>query len=117
MDWIDVLQAQQADFIARLKSNSLLHCKEEGRHSELTIISGERLNQLREFCWKMAEKYKRTSPVRDIFINNMKGKLGEEVVKSRLGNLVTDVDYQIKSGGDGKIDFTLTSITNVSIQQ
>ncbi|HLP88510.1 MAG TPA: tetratricopeptide repeat protein [Nostocaceae cyanobacterium] len=91
-------------------------CEEEGKHSELTIISGEKLNQLRNFCWEMAEKYKRNSPVRDIFINNMKGKLAEEVVKSRLDNLVTAVDYEIKIGGDGKIDFTLTSVPDIGIQ-
>ncbi|TAF08975.1 MAG: tetratricopeptide repeat protein [Nostocales cyanobacterium] len=117
MDWTNILKAQQTDFIARIKSGDLLHCEKEGQHSELTVISGERLKQLRDFCWEMAEKYRRTStPIRDVFINNLKGKLGEEVVKSRLGNFVTEVDYEKRKGGDGKVDFTLTSDSSIGIQ-
>ena len=118
MDWTTILKAQQTDFIQRLKSGDLLHCEKEGQHSELTVISGERLQQLRDFCWDMAEKYRRTSsnPIRDVFINNMKGKLGEEVVKIRLGDFVTEVDYEKRIGGDGKIDFTLTSDSSIGIQ-
>ena len=118
MDWTTILKAQQTDFIQRLKSGDLLHCEKEGRHSELTVISGERLQQLRNFCWDMAEKYRHTSstPIRDVVINNFKGKLGEEVVKSRLGNFVTEVDYEKRIGGDGKIDFTLTSDSSIGIQ-
>ncbi|MBD2145831.1 tetratricopeptide repeat protein [Sphaerospermopsis sp. FACHB-1194] len=117
MDWITIFKAQQTDFIARIKSGDLLHCEKEGQHSELTVISGERLKQLRDFCWDMAEKYRRTStPIRDVFVNNLKGKLGEEVVKSRLGDFVTEVDYEKYSGGDGKVDFTLTSDSSIGIQ-
>jgi tetratricopeptide (TPR) repeat protein len=117
MDWTTILKAQQTDFIQRLKSGDLLHCEKEGQHSELTVISGERLKQLRDFCWEMAEKYRRTStPIRDVFVNNLKGKLGEEVVKSRLGDFVTEVDYEKRIGGDGKIDFTLTSDSSIGIQ-
>jgi tetratricopeptide (TPR) repeat protein len=84
----------------------------------LTVISGERLQQLRDFCWDMAEKYRHTSstPIRNVFINNLKGKLGEEVVKSRLGDFVTEIDYEKRIGGDGKIDFTLTSDSSIGIQ-
>lgn len=116
MDWTTPLRSQQTDFIKRLKSGCLLHCETEGQHSELTVISGERLKQLRNFCWEMAEKYKRNSPVRKVFIDNMKGKLGEEVVKARLGNVVTEVDYEKRLGGDGKVDFTVTSNPEVGIQ-
>ncbi len=42
----------------------------------------------------MGEKYKRTSPVRDVFINNLKGKLGEELVKESLTDFITEVDYE-----------------------
>ncbi|NJR74996.1 MAG: hypothetical protein HC773_17905, partial [Scytonema sp. CRU_2_7] len=109
MDWILLLRSLQSDFIKRLTSGCLLHCETEGQYSELTIISGERLKALREFCWEMAEKYKRTSPVRDVFVSNLKGKLGEEVVKERLAAFVTEVDYEKRFGiGDGKVDFTLT---------
>ncbi|MBO3457501.1 tetratricopeptide repeat protein [Aetokthonos hydrillicola Thurmond2011] len=115
MDWITLLRSLQSDFTKRLTSGYLLHCETEGQYSELTVISGERLKALREFCWQMAEKYKRTSPVRDVFINNLKGKLGEEVVKERLADLITEVDYERRFGGDGKIDFTLTYDSSVGI--
>ncbi|WP_414587046.1 tetratricopeptide repeat protein [Scytonema sp. PCC 10023] len=116
MDWITLLRSLQSDFIKRLTSGCLLHCETEGQYSELTVISGERLKILREFCWQMAEKYKRTSAVRDVFISNLKGKLGEEVVKERLAAFVTEVDYEKRFGvGDGKVDFTLTFDPSVGI--
>ncbi|WP_165790172.1 tetratricopeptide repeat protein [Cuspidothrix issatschenkoi] len=115
MDWTTPLKAQQADFIQRLKSAKLLHCDEKGQHSELTVISGNRLDQLRDFCWEMVKKYKPTDP-KNYFINNMKGKLGEEVVKSRLADFVTEVDYEKRVGGDGKVDFTLTCDSSIGIQ-
>ncbi|MEH2196879.1 tetratricopeptide repeat protein [Nostoc sp.] len=116
MDWITLLRSLQSDFIKRLTSGCLLHCETEGQHSELTIISGERLKALREFCWLMAEKYKRVSPVRDVFISYLKGKLGEEVVKERLADFITEVDYEKRFGGDGNIDFTLTSDPSIGIE-
>ncbi len=116
MDWITLLRSLQSDFIKRLTSGCLLHCQTEGQYSELTIISGDRLKALRDFCWLMAEKYKRTSPVRDVFINNLKGKLGEEVVKERLADFITELDYEKRFGGDGKIDFTLTSDPSIGIE-
>ncbi|WP_371718568.1 GUN4 domain-containing protein, partial [Anabaena sp. UHCC 0204] len=116
MDWTTILKAQQTDFIQRLKSGELLHCEKEGQHSELTVISGERLKQLRDFCWEMANKFKQQYDVKNIFFNNMKGKLGEEVVKIRLGDFVTEIDYEKRIGGDGKIDFTLTSDSSIGIQ-
>ncbi|MBD6616234.1 tetratricopeptide repeat protein [Komarekiella sp. 'clone 1'] len=114
MDYL--LRSLQSDFIKRLTTGCLLHCETEGQYSELTIISGERLKALREFCWLMAEKYKRVSPVRDVFISYLKGKLGEEVVKERLADFITEVDYEKRFGGDGKIDFTLTSDPSVGIE-
>jgi tetratricopeptide (TPR) repeat protein len=116
MNWINLLRSQQADFIQRIKSGCLLHSHKEGQHSEIIVISGDRLKQLRDFCWEMAEKYKRNSPVRQLFINNLKGKLGEEVVKARLAELVTEVDYEKRLGGDGKVDFRLASNQNFGIQ-
>ncbi len=115
MDWITLLRSLQSDFIKRLTSGCLLHCETEGQYSELTVISGQRLKVLREFCWQMAEKYKRTSPVRNVFISNLKGKLGEEVVKRRLADFVTEVDYERRFSGDGKVDFTLTYNSSIGI--
>ncbi|MEA5515689.1 tetratricopeptide repeat protein, partial [Nodularia sp. UHCC 0506] len=71
--------------------------------------------QLRDFCWEMITKFRSNDPKND-FINNMKGKLGEEVVKTRLDEFVTEVDYKKRKGGDGKVDFTLTSDSSVGIQ-
>lgn len=116
MDWITVLRSLQSDFINRLSSGSLLRCQNEGQYSELTIISGERLMGLRNFCWQMAEKYKRVSPVREVFISFLKGKLGEEVVKERLASLITEVDYEKRIGGDGNVDFTLNSNPLIGIE-
>lgn len=82
MDWITLLRSLQSDFIKRLSSGCLLHCEIEGQYSELTVISGERLKTLRDFCWLMAEKYKRVSPVRDVFISYLKGKLGRKLLKN-----------------------------------
>ncbi len=116
MDWIILLRSLQSDYIKRIITGCLLHSHIEGQHSEYTVISGERLKVLRDFCWKMAEKYKRTSPVRDVFVNFLKGKLGEEVIKERLADFITDVDYDKKLGGDGYVDFTLTSDPSIGIQ-
>ncbi len=116
MDWITVLRWLQSDFINRLSSGSLLHCENEGQHSELTVISGTRLNSLRNFCWRMAEKYKRVSPVRDVFVSYLKGKLGEELVKERLAGFITEVDYEYHLGGDGNVDFTLTANPLIGVE-
>jgi tetratricopeptide (TPR) repeat protein len=116
MDWITVLRWLQSDFINRLSSGSLLHCIQDGQHSELTIISGERLNSLRNFCWRMAEKYKRVSPVRDVFTSFLKGKLGEEVVKERLAGFISSVDYEQRIGGDGNVDFTMISNPLIGVE-
>ncbi|WP_066375855.1 MULTISPECIES: tetratricopeptide repeat protein [unclassified Anabaena] len=116
MDWITLLRSLQSDFIHRISSGRLLHCETEGQYSELTVISGERLNTLRDFCWRMAEKYKRVSPVRDVFLSYLKGKLGEEVIKERLADLITEVDYEQRFGGDGQIDFTLIADPSIGIE-
>ncbi|NET72081.1 MAG: tetratricopeptide repeat protein, partial [Sphaerospermopsis sp. SIO1G2] len=116
MDWITLLRSLQSDFLCRLKSGFPLYCKSEGQHSELTVISGQRLKVLRDFCWLMAEKYKRTSSVRDVFIGNLKGKLGEEVVKERLADFITEIDYEKRLGGDGGSDFTLTLNPEVGVE-
>ncbi|MEH1926430.1 MAG: hypothetical protein V7K83_02765 [Nostoc sp.] len=107
MDWTITLRSQQADFIQRLKTGCLLYSEIEGQHSELTVICGEKLKQLRKFCWRMANKYKQNADVEVVFINHLKGKLGEEVIKARLANLVTEVDYEKKLGGDGNSRFYL----------
>lgn len=47
MNWTNLLRSQQADFIQKLESGSLLHCEIQVQHRELIVISAERLKQLR----------------------------------------------------------------------
>ena len=117
MEWTDPLKSQQIQFIERLQAGAenLLRCKLSGIHGEIKVISSSNLKQLREYCWEMAEKYKKEHP-RQVFINHMKGKLGEEVVKECLANLVDKVNYQILPSGDGKVDLFLNSKANIGIQ-
>ena len=66
MDWTTPLRSLQADFIKRLESDSaILHqlnnSELRGYHSELTVVSGEELDEIRKHCWYIADKYKRTS--------------------------------------------------------
>lgn len=116
MDWLNLLEAQQKDFIRRLKSSNLLTCSQEGSHSEFIVISGDRLKTLHDFCLDIAEKYRKKSSVKQSIINNLTGKLGEEVIKQCLGSLITEVDYEKRLGGDGKVDFTLSSDPSIGIQ-
>jgi uncharacterized protein YjbI with pentapeptide repeats len=115
--YLNLLKAQQADFIQRLKSGHSLHCETEGQLSELIVVSGERLRKADKFCWEMVEKYKQTSSkLCDIFLKNLMGKLGEEAVKICLGNFITEVDYEKRIGGDSKVDFKLAANPNVGFQ-
>ena len=123
MDWTTPLRSLQADFIKRLESDSaILHqlnnSELRGYHSELTVVSGEELDEIRKHCWYIADKYKRTSQktVYEDFINNLKGKLGEVVVKKYLDRLVTPIDLEQRHSGDGKVDFKLTSDPSIAIQ-
>jgi hypothetical protein len=114
--WIRLLRCQQEDFTERLKVGQLLTAGAPGSHGESFQVSGDGLKILRGFCWDMAEKYKRGANVRRTYLNNLKGKLGEEIIKNSLGNLVHEVDYDLKVGGDGKVDFTLASDPRYGIQ-
>lgn len=121
MDWITLLKSMQGDFIGRLESGTAWIERLNGNeincfYSEVRYLRGDRLQQIRDFCWQMAEKYKKNANVRDAFLNNMKGKLGEEMIKTTLGNVVTDVDYENRFGGDGKVDFSLRNNSAVRIQ-
>ena len=115
-DFEKLAKSQQDDFITRIKTDELLNVKTKGLFSELIIINKHRLEELKEFCWEMAEKYKTRGKIKKLFINNLKGKLGEEVVKKILGSFVTEVDYEIKRGGDGKVDFFVTNNSDIGIQ-
>jgi WD40 repeat protein len=122
MDWTTPLRSQQSEFIKRLKSDSAIFnlAKYEltDYSRELTVIVGEELDDIRKYCWYIADKYKKISKrtVYDDFINNLKGKLGELIVKKHLDNLVTSIDLEERSSGDGKVDFRLTSDPSIGIQ-
>lgn len=123
MDWTTPLRSQQKDFIKRLKSGTtslhqLIDTQLKGCHSELTIVKGDELEKIDKFCWEMVDSYGRTSRnnSRDIYVNNMKGKLGELVVARYLDELVTPIDLDRKPGGDGGIDFRLISEPETCIQ-
>lgn len=117
--WFDLLISQQKDFVQRLVrgTHHLLRCDVEGLFSELTVIPSSRTPVLRDFCWAMTDKYKLApSEPKTVFINNLKGKLGEEALLAILGSRLTSVDYGVKIKGDDKIDFKLRSCAEIGIQ-
>ena len=107
MDWKTLLKSQQADFIKRFKSGTenLLFCEVENQFSELAFVSNQRLKQLRDACWLLAERYKNTAPVHDVFIKHLTGKLGETVIKRQLSNLVAQGSYRDITGNDTSAAF------------
>lgn len=119
-EWIHLLGYQQDDFRNRLKVgiNNLSTTKVEGLHSELITISKERVQIIKEFCWEISDKYKKksTNKIKEIFINNLKGKLAEEAIRQYLGKLVDEVNYEINHGGDGKVDLVLSKYPDICLQ-
>jgi hypothetical protein len=111
MDWTTPLKSQQADFIKRLKSGAanLLRCQTLGCHSELMVISGERLEQIRSQCLQLTEA-EQTAPVRDLMRNHLLEQLGEEALATCLEVLVTRQDT------NSAVDFTLTRDSTAGIQ-
>lgn len=110
MDWTTPLKSQQADFIKRLKSGAanLLRCQTVGCHSELMVISGERLQQIRSQCLQITEA-EQNAPVRDLMRNHLLEQLGEEALATCLDVLVTRPD---SSTG---VDFPLTEGSTAGI--
>jgi tetratricopeptide (TPR) repeat protein len=115
MDWTLLLKAQQTDFIHRLKTGHLLNCETPGRYRELTIISGEKLEQFQKFSWQKAESYKETPDFRHIFIRYMSEQLGEEVVAVCLGDLAIRVDEKASLDEDVEMDFLLADNPEIGI--
>ncbi|MEP0872736.1 hypothetical protein NDA01_23230 [Trichocoleus desertorum AS-A10] len=107
MDWKTLLRSQQADFIKRFKSGTenLLFCEVENQFSELAFVSSQKLKQLRDASWLLAERYKNTAPVHDVFIKHLTGKLGESVIKRQLSNLVAKGSYRDITGNDTSESF------------
>ena len=118
MDWTTSLRSQQADFIERIKSNpSSLLPWGRGKHGELKVIPPDILKKLREFSWLMVDKYKNTkATARQVFSNQLKGKLGEEVTKECLGVFYYRIKYDIMLNGDGNVELTLTNSQKIRIR-
>lgn len=113
------LREQQRDFIERFKKNLLLSSNQQGLHTELYVIKNEELKQLSKFSWKMVNKFKhQNTDSQIVFINNLTGKLGEEVVVRILGDLVNPVDYSEfgKGEGDGGVDLICSVDPQIKIQ-
>lgn len=139
LTWETVLQFQQKDFIYRLKS---IHSEfpefTENQLSTLRYVEpysgycpceriqifldGEWENKLDFFCDKLTYKFSESdvdcfSEVDvDNFVNYKIGKLGEEAVKIFLGDLVSNVDYELYERGDGGTDLFITNNRNIKIQ-
>jgi hypothetical protein len=111
MDWTTPLKSQQADFIKRLKSGAanLLRCQTPGCHSELMVISGQRLEQIRAQCLQLNEA-EQTAPVRDLMRNHLLEQLGEEAFSTCLDVLVFRPDTNTG------VDFPLTEDSTTGIQ-
>lgn len=131
LTWQKVLQAQQQDFIQRLKRTfdteepEVVTLSFFDYHpyycdafypSERIRISVEPLEEeINKFSRKLVQKFN-PEPAEDAYMNYKIGKLGEEAVKVYLNNLITGVDYQIHSGGDGGIDFSVKNNKHIGIQ-
>uniref|UniRef100_B8HUQ2 TPR repeat-containing protein n=1 Tax=Cyanothece sp. (strain PCC 7425 / ATCC 29141) TaxID=395961 RepID=B8HUQ2_CYAP4 len=130
------LKAQQQDFIKRLKSETstlehLNSSQAKGCYSELTVISGYELDEIKRYCWKIVDKYflesrqynkvetgkySQTESL-EVYVRNLVGKLGELVVKRYLDLLITDIDFDVYDKvGDGGFDFVLVSNPDKLIQ-
>ncbi|MDJ0519570.1 MAG: hypothetical protein QNJ74_26005 [Trichodesmium sp. MO_231.B1] len=67
------------------------------------------------FCGELTWKYNRNY-FPDEFINYKIGKIGEESVKQYLGELISDIDYELYEWGDDGKDFYLASNKSVGLQ-
>ncbi|MBC6472345.1 MAG: WD40 repeat domain-containing protein [Hormoscilla sp. GM102CHS1] len=99
MDWTTPLRSLQADFIARLHSDAavlhhLTNPQLRGYFSEMTIVSGAELAQVRQDCWSVADRLKHLSgqPIYDVFISHFYATMGELVARKYLDGLVSPVD-------------------------
>jgi len=141
LTWYGILEEQQKDFIQRLKSYLsgydpespgspvTLSCLEhdfyeqcECHYSEVIKIDypyEQFEEEINEHSDEMTRKFFDPSAGKEpeyYYVNNKIGKLGEEAIKVCLGNLVSNVDYQISSCGDGGSDFHLVSNTSIKLQ-
>jgi hypothetical protein len=141
LTWHGILEAQQKDFIQRLKSYLsgyepespgspvTLSCLEhdfyeqcECHYSEIIEIHypfPQFEEDIDNHSYQMINKFPRQSnyySYEDCYANYKIGKLGEEAVKICLDKLVSKVDYKIDELGDGGSDFYLASNKSIKLQ-
>ncbi len=142
LSWSRFLELQQKEFIERLKSylsgnhpespgspvtlSRLVHDFDqqcECHYSELIKIYYPHevfAEEIEDYSYQMADYYydeeHEKYEYEDYYANYKIGKLGEEAVKICLGNLISNVDYQIHEFGDGGSDFYLASNKNIKLQ-
>ncbi len=118
MDWTTPLLSLQTDFLKRLKSGKVLHCDLEAHHSELNIISGEKLTKIKQDSRELVRKYKKLE-LENFFIEKVKEKLGETILEKTLGDLITkinDLEEDNNTKKDKLINFTVSYNSEVTIK-
>ncbi|MEA5603794.1 DEAD/DEAH box helicase [Nostoc sp. UHCC 0252] len=117
---LNILKISQSNFQQRLKIGQLIICEAEGYHKEIIEIKNKsELELISKYSWQKVDDYKlinHSLSAKEIYENNMKGKLGELALKKYLGNLITSIDFSNREYGDGGFDFALTSNCNICIQ-
>lgn len=92
MDWTTVSRSLQSDFIERLKSGCLLVSDRQGQNSEKTVISGNRLENIRRECWKIAEKRQKIENPKSLFFEILQGAICKESIKDRFPDRLIQED-------------------------
>jgi tetratricopeptide (TPR) repeat protein len=119
MDWLQLLQEQQRDFLDRLQSHHLLHSNKAGRHSEVVTISGDKLEQIKSLCRHLISRYQLDRVNRDysfIFQQLLAQKLAEKVIAFRLANLIDLVNFKKEYSQKLTSNITLSINTQLNLK-
>ena len=114
MDWTILLKTQQKDLCQRIKLGHLLLCDTQSQYSELTVITGDKLQQLIESCQKVVSEYDHISSAYQTLRNYFQAKLGEAVFKYRFGDLVSKFTHEDLK--NYKINFILEEADHIHLQ-
>ncbi|MEM1168741.1 MAG: hypothetical protein AAGJ08_06575 [Cyanobacteria bacterium P01_H01_bin.35] len=125
INWMTILESQQDEFIIKLKERMPAFTRSEYDFDEAIHLyslvdygclgQDELEEKLNWFCQELTYKYNQDY-FPDKFMNYKMGKIGEESVKQYLGELISNVNYELYEWGDGGNDFYLTSNKSVSLQ-
>ncbi len=114
MDWTIPLKTQQKDLCQRMRSGHLLLCDIHSQYGEVTVITGDELQQLIESCQKAFPDYDQISCNYLTLRNYFHAKLGEAVFKYRFSDLVTKfINEDLKHY---KINFILDGADGIHLQ-